>query len=264
MTLQIRKAYADLPAGQLHYRVSGRGGVPLVCLAPAPFSGLAFANILPLLGKSRAAFAPDYPGYGGSDEIAECSSIADYAAAMLAFCKAILPGQKIDVLGFHSGCLVAAEMALQAGPSVREIVLIDVPAFEPEQRKRMARRFVGERYDTEELGALESLWDRAVVSRRATQPIGQRLALFAEMVARGEGLDRMFEAAFSYSVEERFAALTLPVSVIATNGSLKEPTHRAASLLPAANLSDCDDISGSVLDAHAAQTAAVVDAVLNS
>lgn len=264
MTLQIRKAYADLPAGQLHYRVSGSGGVPLVCLAPAPFSGIAYANILPLLGARRAAFAPDYPGYGGSDKIAECSSIADYAAAMLAFCKAILPEQRIDLLGFHSGCLVAVEMALQAGFSVREIVLIDVPAFEPEERKAMASRFAGERHDTEELAALASLWDRAVVSRRATQPIGQRLALFAEMVASGSDLHRMFDAAFSYPVEERFARLAVPVTVIATNGSLKEPTHRAASLLPAASLSACDHISGSVLDAHAAQTAAVVESALSS
>ena len=62
----IRARYIDTPGGQLHCRewlpaVARRR--PLLCLHPAPFSGLFYTTALPLLGRERVVLAPDYPGY---------------------------------------------------------------------------------------------------------------------------------------------------------------------------------------------------------
>lgn len=258
---KVWKGYVDGAAGQFHYRSCGSGSPPLICLAPAPFSGLAFANILPLLAGTRQAVAPDYPGYGGSDPLKGTPSIATYAAAMLDFAQTAFSSQPVDLLGFHSGCLVAVEMALQRRAAVGKMVLVDVPAFAAEARRDYRQRLSNSVTPHEDLESLAALWERTIVTRKPFQSFEQRIELFAEMVRSGEAINAMFEAAFDYDVEGRLPALDHPVTIIATDGSLAQPSYRAAKLLPQTTLIDRQDISGSVLDANAQETA---HAILNA
>ena len=111
MTAVIRRDYADSRLGQIHRRIKPAtgSGTPLVCLHPAPFSGIYFETIMPLLDIPGGIIAPDYPGFGGSDRIDGLPSIENFAAAM----HDAIDDQTgpVDLLGFHTGCLVAVEMA---------------------------------------------------------------------------------------------------------------------------------------------------------
>ena len=96
----IRKGYADGQFGQVHWRALGQGARPdLVCIHPAPFTGVAFSTIMPHLARDRRVIAPDYPGYGGSDPHRPDPSV-----------------------------LMAIEVSLTHPDKVRRIALIDVPA----------------------------------------------------------------------------------------------------------------------------------------
>ena len=134
---RAEKRYVHTRQGQLHCRSwtpSTQARPPLLCLHAMPYSGLHFATLAPLLADRRQVICPDYPGYGGSDALPGAPTIPIYAGAVLDMIAALELSGPVNVLGFHTGCLVAAEMALQSPTMIGRLVLIDVPFFEPEIR----------------------------------------------------------------------------------------------------------------------------------
>lgn len=256
--------YADGPKGQLHYRMVGEAGnaPPLICLHPAPFSGLAFTQIMPLLAEDRLVIAPDYPGHGGSHAFKTDAQISDYAEAMAALIPPLCGGASVDLFGFHTGCLVAAEMALMDAVGVGRLVLCDVPAFEPSARAQLLQANAAPPGFTSDLESLTPAWERGITRRIASQGMERSLSMFVEQLRHGEAMNAGFYAGFSYPLEERFASLGAYTTVIASKSGLLEATRRAALLIPNAKLIERLDITRAVLDETASLTAsAVVDAL---
>ncbi len=123
-----------------------QSNTPLICLHPAPFDGNYFADFAQCFNGQHNIWAPDYPGYGRSDSSPQAPSIDDYARALLHASDEQLPGEPdhpLHLLGFHTGCLVACEMALQAPERVGGLILIDVPYFTGREQQEKYR----ENYD---------------------------------------------------------------------------------------------------------------------
>ncbi len=260
----IAKGYSDGPFGQVHWRACGeRGDAPdLVCLHPAPFSGLAFTAIMPLLATERRVIAPDFPGHGGSDPHRSDASIGDYAKAMQSVVHDFSPDRSVDVLGFHTGCLVACELALLASDAVRSLVLIDVPAFDETTRQsHLAESSAPPRF-TEDMASLASAWERGITRRVESQGMARSFEMFVEQLRHGEAMNAGFHAGFMYPVEDRLAAVDHPTTIIATQSMLLEPSRRAASLIPATRLVERLDITRAVVDEAAGPIAAEVLASL--
>ena len=212
--------------GKLHYRkleAAGRQAEPaLICLHPAPHDGAYFSEVMPHLNAGRTVLAIDYPGYGKSDAPAAAPGIDVYAEAVIQLINALAKSgiSSVDLLGFHTGCLVAAETALRNPELVRRIVLIDVPFFDAaEQAGKYAEAIT-------KLPPEPELWG--------------------------------FHAAFTYRCEERFSQLSCDTRIIATGSSLLEPTRRAAHSLPEARLVERTDITKPVFAAHAPSIAAEI------
>jgi pimeloyl-ACP methyl ester carboxylesterase len=239
-----------------------RDAPDLYCFSPAPFSSIAYSAILPYLAAGRRAIAPDYPGQGGSDGGGATPSIEQYADSMCALITAQSASGPWVLTGFHSGCLVAVEVALRLQDRIAGLVLVDVPAFDPDTRAKYLP-VVGARFEPSgDMQSQAKAWERAVTSRLDTQPLGRSLEMFADQVATGARQNATFHAAFTYDVEGQFAQLATPVTIIATQSMLLEPSHRAASLLPQARLIERLDIQRSVLDENAEATAKAVLAAL--
>jgi len=119
----------------------------LICLHPTPFDGSYFAEFAQRFDGKRDVWAPDYPGYGRSDPPAQAASIDDYARALLSAPEGPLAGEPEKpphLLGFHTGCLVACEIALQAPDRIGDLILIDVPYFTgAEQLQKYRENFDG-------------------------------------------------------------------------------------------------------------------------
>ncbi|WFL76346.1 alpha/beta fold hydrolase [Altererythrobacter arenosus] len=258
--MSIRRGYSDTPAVQVHWRMAGEaGGAPdLVCLHPAPFSGLAFTTIMPLLARNRQVIAPDFPGHGGSDPGRADATIADYAQAMASVVEDLAGSVPVDLFGFHTGCLVACELALTRPQAVRRLVLVDVPAFDPETRAdQLAESAVPPGF-TPELESLAPAWERGITRRIESQGMDRSFAMFVEQLRHGEAMNAGFHAGFSYEVEDRLARIAHPATVIATQSGLLDATRRAARLIPQARLVERLDITRAVLDEAAAETASEV------
>lgn len=266
----VRQQYVDTPAGQLHVRelaaVDG-GAPPLLCLHPAPYSGLYFTTAMPYLNARRDVLAPDYPGYGGSTALEAAPTIADFAAAMLAGLDGMKLARPVDILGFHTGCLVAVEMAFAAPERCGQLVLCDVPYFD-EARQAALREKAGRPLAlSDEFTSLEPVWRADVSSRVELAGLDRSIELLAEHLRAAPRDHEAFLAAFSYPCAERFAALDADVAarltIVATTSGLAEATNEAAMAVPAATFVDAGDIEGAVFEAGAARIAEYVLAALD-
>lgn len=260
----IRKAYADGPFGQIHYRLSGTldASHHVVCLHPAPFSGLAFTQLMPHFPDDWCVIAPDFPGHGGSEAFRTNATIDDYAAAMLAMVESFNTGAHIDLIGFHTGCLVACEMAIREPAQFEQLVLIDTPAFDPETRAEHLAQVARPPGFTAEIESLQAAWERGISRRIASQGMERSFEMFVEQLRHGEAMNAGFHAGFTYPVEERLAAVTVPTTIIATHSSLTEASRRATSLIPGARLVERLDINRAVLDEAAGPMAAEIRNIL--
>jgi pimeloyl-ACP methyl ester carboxylesterase len=98
-TIKFRRAYADGPYGQIHYRYvvpAIATKTPLVCLHASPLSGILYENWIEEMGKDRNSYAPDTPGYGGSDTPPSPVQIPDFGRAIIRFMD--------EPKAFHRAC----------------------------------------------------------------------------------------------------------------------------------------------------------------
>ncbi len=251
----VRKCYVDTSFGQVHARVAEssreESQPPLLCLHPAPASGLYFTTAFPYLNAHRRVIAPDYPGYGGSDPLDEPPGIGDYAKAMLEVADVLQPDGAVDVLGFHTGCLVGAEMTLQQPGAVRRLVLCDVPFFPPEARPGLFEKLAVPMPIGKALDSLSSAWTFNVEGRIADVPLARAFELFTEHLRAADRDYFGFAAAFTYASEERFPLIDTDTTVLATRSGLHGPSMAAAEIIPGATLADVTEVTTAVFEAGA-------------
>jgi len=132
-TVRTRRAYFDCRFGQLHVRTAfpTTGGfdeqATLFCLHPDQSSSRMFTRFLPEIADVRSVYAPDLPGFGESDP-SPTPSAADAAAGAMSDLANGLRLRQIDVLGAHSGAMVALDLAAARPELVRRLVLVGIPA----------------------------------------------------------------------------------------------------------------------------------------
>lgn len=261
----IRKTYADTPYGQVHVRTvaaaNGETKPALVCLHPVPSSGLYFTTAMPMLNDGRRVIAPDYPGYGGSDELTDDASIAAYAKATL---QAVAADEPIDILGFHTGCLVAVEMALRAPTSIRRLVLCDIPYFTGETQQQLAGKMSTPMPIGSELESIAGPWKFNIESRIAAVPLPRAIELFAEHMRVGANDARGFVAAFAYDCAANFAKLQADTIVLATQSGLHAPTVEAAAQISGASFVDVAEVSSAVFESGSTAICARINAALDT
>ncbi|MEQ8248136.1 MAG: alpha/beta fold hydrolase [Alphaproteobacteria bacterium] len=141
----VRRAFVDGHFGQIHLRKAGpvdpgTQRPPLLCFHQSPNAGSNFTRFLGEMGRDRLAVAPDTPGFGESDAPAAPPEIADYADAMGDVIDALGLDGPVDLLGYHTGVLIAAELALLRPDQVRRLILIGIPVFSAEERAAFEKR----------------------------------------------------------------------------------------------------------------------------
>ncbi len=263
MTTTIEKTYASTRYGQLHVRqlppAGDETGAPLLCLHPAPSSGLYFTTAMPLLNDGRRVLAPDYPGYGGSAAPDDDPAIADYATAMLDCLDSLGVDDPVDVLGFHTGCLVGTEMAILRADRCRRLVLCDVPYFDAAQRATLLEQMAQPMGISADIACIEKAWRFNVDSRIEHVPLPRAFELFAEHLRAGDNDYRGFAAAFSYDCESRFAALDADVVLLATQSALHAPTVAVSEVIRGARFVDVPEVTTAVFETGAAAIAGRVN-----
>lgn len=264
----MKRAYASTQRGQIHLRYldSRRkpAGPPLVCLHPFPYSGSFFETIVPLLNGRRMVLAPDCPGFGGSDAPEEMLSMEELAETVLEALAGApeAPAGAVDLMGFHSGCLLAVEMARLAPARVRKLAIVDVPYFNSEEQKgRYPRSTAPVRYDGD-LASLADAWEFSVARRLDGMPFGRAFGNFVELLRAGERANWGYHATLTYDCATRFRAVRHDALVVASQYMLKEHTRRAAADIPGARFVERRDVTRAVMEEGAPAIAEEVLAFL--
>ena len=236
-----------------------------MCLHPFPYSGGFFETIAPLLAGRRLICAPDCPGFGGSDPPSQMLSMEEIAATMLeALADCGRPdGESYDVLGFHSGCLLAVEMARLQPERVGKLALVDIPYFTPQEQAGRYPKSTAETQYSGDLSSLASAWEFSVRKRLGGMTFERAFGNFVELLRSGGRANWGYHATLTYDCAARFRSVRHDTLVIATQYMLKEHTRRAAAEIPGARFVERKDVTRAVMEEGAGAIAGEVLAFLD-
>jgi pimeloyl-ACP methyl ester carboxylesterase len=126
----MKRAFADIPEGQIHYRIEGNG-YPVLLLHAATTSSLEYTKAIPYLSKTNYAIAMDFMGNGDSDQPPYPYQVEDHARTVVSFMDS-LGIKKANVVGNHCGGKVALELAATWPERVNKLVLSSIGYYEGE------------------------------------------------------------------------------------------------------------------------------------
>jgi pimeloyl-ACP methyl ester carboxylesterase len=197
-----------------------------------------FERFLALAGRDRSVYAPDLPGFGDSDPPASRPAIVDYAAAIGDFLET-MRFRQIDILGYHTSSLIAAELAVTRPKQVRRVVLVSVPLLTEAERESLRRAppVVPPSLDG---GHLLSEWQRTAEVYGPGAPLELVTDSFVEKLRNGPHPAWLAHAALQYPVRERLSLITQQVLMLRPRDDLWDATLRAREVLPKAR---CIDIA---------------------
>jgi len=153
----MKRAYADIPEGQIHYQFDGSGSVILL-LHHSTGSSDSYSKVMPILAKGYRVIAMDILGYGKSDRPSRRYEVADYAQSIFDFLK-VLGIDKASLVGTRFGASIAAEVAINYPEMVDKLILNSFPNFDPTTREKLLHHPMFQPVEVKEDGShLIRLW----------------------------------------------------------------------------------------------------------
>jgi pimeloyl-ACP methyl ester carboxylesterase len=224
----IKRGFADVPHGQMHYRHAG-AGEPLLALHASPGSSHQLLGLIQDLAGAARVLAPDTPGNGDSPALSsEEPTVPDLAAAMRAFLDSI-EVEKVDLYGSHTGAAIAAELAILAPERIKRVVLDGVSSITGAQLDDILANYAFP-FPADREGAYLSRvfqfcrdqylffpwYDRSRAARRdnARGSAADIHAWVVEVLKANETYHLNYRAAFKWDAPGRLALITAPTLVI--------------------------------------------------
>lgn len=212
----MKRAYVDIPTGQIHYRTEGSGD-PVILLHQSGSSSKDFSPLISMLSPRYQVIAPDYPGHGQSDPPSYLYKVPDFARTVLSFMDALgIPSAHI--MGDTTGSTVAAEIAASAPERVSSLVLHLPPYWKhPGNRLRSFEFFPIKEMEIDGSHVLRK-WEMLAkqanttgVSIEQMQELLIRLLRNQLQIKRGE--DGHY-AVFTYDIQPRLPLIKNPTLVL--------------------------------------------------
>jgi pimeloyl-ACP methyl ester carboxylesterase len=240
--MTIHRAFADLSVGQVHYATCGDADASAVLLLhQSPRSWAEYRAVLPLIGARYRTIAMDTAGFGDSADGGVPASIEQWARVACELLGA-LGIARADVVGHHTGGVVAVELAAAFPDRVRGLVLSSTPyTDEAFRRARAQRPPIDEVAPSQDGSHLVALWQK----RQGFYPPGRPDLLEAfvlDALKVGPRVEEGHRAVASYRMEDRIRRVTQPALIVrATHDPFAGP-HAAELLhhLPQAHLVDIE------------------------
>ncbi len=231
MTQPIRRGFADISTGQVHYRTTGEGR-DLILLHMTNLSSRAFLKVMPLL-KGFRCWAPDFPGFGQSDPLPGQPDMDAFARAIIEFMDQSGISQA-HVFGLHAGNKVGATMAAHWPDRVGRLVLSGLThSLITDQSKRMAavpdfgrklketKKFSPDERNLNDwallFGKLSKIWWRPSVAGNPDAGAAEINLLEDEILdlLQGRlGFGAFYRASWAFDVGELLSRVTVPALVI--------------------------------------------------
>lgn len=230
-----RRHYVDGAFGQMHLRIAGEGAPgrpPLVCFHLSPLSSRLYEPLLDrLAAEGRQALAIDTPGFGMSDPPPAPPSISDYSRAMAGAMDALGIRGPADLMGYHTGSMIAADLAAAQPDKVRRLVLVSAPIFTEAERQQL-RQLYGPTPPKLDGSHLVERWHSFVHHYLGRGLDLDKVAdLFPERLLGRATSWWGHNAAFSFAPDMRLPEVEQPMLVLNPGDDLHMQTLRAGPLI---------------------------------
>ena len=182
----MKRAYADIPEGQIFYRFEGSGEPVLLLHAGVTSSG-EYIKVIPFLSKNYRVIAPDFLGNGDSDPAPFAYDIIDHARTMVHLMD-ILGIKKAAVVGQHVGGKIGLEMAVNWPERVSKLVLSspNYPEAEDEKSVKDPPNFMGRVEIKADGSHLMEWWRRSALWGHPLDITHDRAVEYVKAGPRGE------------------------------------------------------------------------------
>lgn len=254
----IRRGYVDCRFGQLHYH-RGTPAVPsdkpaLILLHQNPSSSVEYEYLIEEMARDRQVIAFDTPGSGMSDWPPEPLDLAAYAQAFVDGLNALdfQEPDSVDVFGFHTGTLLAAELAIAEPERVRRLVMSGIPyRTEEERQDRLKKIKEGPQLTDsgdEILKTQSMLWNFVVTMRDPRVPLERAARLYME---KAKAMDRYwwpYISVWKYPFRERFPLISQPALILQPAEALLEYSREAGALIADSRFVQLPDLTRDVFD----------------
>ena len=140
--MDLRKAYADSPGGQIHFRSVAGHGTPVACFHQTASSGQMWLKTFARLAGRWPLFAFDTPGFGGSFDPPEDASpsMTDYVEWLYAAVR----NAGIDrchIVGHHTGACIGVEMAARHPELAASLTMVGPVPLTGDERVEFSKHF---------------------------------------------------------------------------------------------------------------------------
>lgn len=256
----IVRRYVEGQFGQVHLRESGvaSGTVPLVCLHATAYSSRSFEALMRAVGCDRHIIAIDLPGYGESEAPTGDLDIAGYAEVVTETIVATVGKQPVTLFGYHTGVVIAAEVALRRLVPVLGLTFLGVPYFEALDFAAWKRKLACQHQLGEQLEQFAERWNYLVANRPSGLSLRRGFENFVDELKAWPDGSNAHQALFAYDLRARFALLDCPVTILNPQGHLAEPSRAVAAFVSGARLIELPELHGAVLDTGAARIAGLI------
>ena len=227
----MKKAYADIPEGQIHYRIEGSGETILLLHAGVNSSD-EFTRAMPFLSKSYCAVAMDFLGHGESDDAPYPYQIVDHARTVVNFMDC-LNIKKAIFVGQHVGAKVAVELATTLPERVSKLVLSSV-GYRPKADEGIVinnpPNFTSQVEIKTDGSHLMEWWRRSTMWGDPLEIAEERVIEYIKAGPRGE---EIHWAGSAYDSTPRYPLINCPTLVLsATHDPMCSMAERVKELIP--------------------------------
>ncbi len=255
----LRRGYTDCRYGQLHYihgtPVSGAvKAPPLVMLHQNPSSSVEYEPLIEAMSTDREVIAFDTPGNGMSDWPPEPLDMAGYAAAFVDGMDNLSLGKDgpVDVFGYHTGTLLASELAIAEPERVGRVVLSGIPyRTRGERQERLDQIAAGPKLteDGEQILTMQrNLWNFVVTSRDQRVPLERAAQIYMEKAKPMHRYWWPYTSVWQYDFVTRYPLIKQPVLILQPHEALLDSTMRAAALLEDVRIVEVPELDRDIFD----------------
>ncbi|WP_337879414.1 alpha/beta hydrolase [Rheinheimera sp.] len=253
----IRKAYADTELGQIHYlhTPASKGKPALVLLHQTPSSSEMFRPLMQLLAEDFYCIAPDFIGFGHSDEAPE-HSVALYAQSVWLCLQQLQPQQPV-VFGHHTGVAVAAQLEHDQ-PGYCRALIFSGPTLLSDAQKLALPASVVEASTDEAGDFLQRYWQK-IRGKDKTVPLELSLRECLLALRLGDNYKKAYQAVAAQDFARQIAAIQCPTLVFAGERDVLRPlVEPTVALLPKGQAANMGDASTYICETHSEQLAQLI------
>jgi pimeloyl-ACP methyl ester carboxylesterase len=257
MTLTIRRGYIDSRYGQLHYREAvpaNSTARPLLLLHQNPSSSFEYEPLIAAMATDRRVIALDTPGYGNSDGPDHALSMAGYAEALAEALPQLGLADETgcDVYGFHTGALLAVEMAIALPSMFRHVAVTGLPmrdAAECVERLAQARNAPAlDEAGSVAMGMAQGLWDYVVAARSPGIALERAGRLWVDKLRPLDRSSWAYVGVWSYDYAARLPLVTQPVLLVQHAEPIAAQALAAVRLFPDHHIAQLPQFQRDLLD----------------